>query len=283
MFFEKQPTTVRDNPAGLTLDELLAVKPSHLRGKLGHGSRGPDGERPGRGRAYSLDFDGLSPYSPGDDVRWIDWRASLRSGQTMARRYAAASYRAQMLVLEIGPDLHFGTSVRVMAKTAALTAGLQAWRALALNEPVGLMTMGTVIPPRRGRRHVLRLLEHITTAFEASMTQSGHAPDFETAASLVGHQDEICVVAEMPSSPLPMIELGRALAGSRILRFCIVEDPLVRTPLPSGRYPVRGPDGVRHLPKIRTGQRPNRQKERALGDAGWRIEQALDLLPQETQ
>lgn len=267
------------DPARLTLEDLLAVKPTHLRGKLGRGARGPDGERPGRGRAHSLDFDGLSPYAPGDDVRWIDWRASLRSHETMSRRYAAASHRARMVVLDLSPELHFGTSGQVMSKTAALTAGWLAWSALALNEPVGLMTMGQTVRPRRGRRHVLRLLDAMVNAFNASKDGNRVQPDFEAASALLSRNDEICLIAELPVPVEPLIGVGRALSAARELRLLVVEDPMMRRPLASGSYPVRGPDGVRRVVQIRDGRDASQRDESALVDAGWRIERALDLLP----
>lgn len=279
MFFEPRTIAAGSGPASLTIEDLLAVKPSHLRGRLGPGNRGPDGERPGRGRAQSFDFDGLSPYEPGDDVRSIDWRASLRTGETIARRYAAASHRARMIVLDIGPEMHFGTVRQVMAKTAALTAGWLAWSALALNEPVGFLSGGAVLPPRRGRRHVLRILERTVAVFDASRENATDAPDLEAASAMIGLRDEVCLVGEVPVPHQPVVDAGRSLSARRVLQFYLVEDPVSRAPIPAGRYPVRGPDGVRTTFDIKAGRSPEADAKRALGDAGWRIVSAWDLLP----
>lgn len=268
-----------EQAADLSLQELLAIKPSHLRGKLGPGNRMPDGERPGRGRAHSLDFDGLSPYVAGDDVRAIDWRATMRTGETTVRRFAAASHRARVLVLQIDPDLHFGTADRTMAKTACLTAAWLAWMSLALHEPVALQAPGTDMPARRGRRHVLRLLDALVSAFEATRSTAIAMPDYETAAACIGRQDELCVISEMPVHLDRMISAGRALRATRQLRLLLVEDQITRQPPAPGRYPLRGPDGIRQVHEIRADQMPDRSSERRLMDAGWHVERALDLLP----
>ena len=106
----------------LSLEDLIAMQPRHVRGPLAPGQRMPGGERLGRGRAQSLEFDGLSPYVIGDDVRWIDWRATARTGRTQMKRFAAESHRARLIVLDLSPALFFGTRTRLMAKTAALLA-----------------------------------------------------------------------------------------------------------------------------------------------------------------
>src|SRR6056297_3988092 len=69
----------------LGLDELLAMRPLRVSGPFARGRRGPGGERAGRGHAVSLHFEGIAPYAPGDDVRWIDWRDPLEVDRKSTR------------------------------------------------------------------------------------------------------------------------------------------------------------------------------------------------------
>lgn len=270
---------IPDDPASLTLEELVAVQPRHLRGKLERGLRTPEGERPGRGRARSLDFEGLSPYQYGDDIRAIDWRASLRSGETTVKRFSAAAHRARMLVLDLKPSLYFGTDERLMAKTACLTAAWLAWAANVVNEPLGLAIGANVIAPRRGRKHVLRMLDTIVVAHDAAKTQRPQPVEYDALAGLTGREDEICVVSELPDDCSALTKVGRTLSGVRNLRLFLVEDPVAtRSPAP-GRYPVRGDDGQRQVLLVREDRDITADGIKALKDAGWRIERARDLLP----
>ena len=265
--------------AVLTLEELVAVQPRHLRGKLERGVRGPEGERPGRGRAQSLDFEGLSPYQHGDDIRSIDWRASLRSGETTVRRFTAASHRARILVLDLKPSLYFATDERLMAKTACLTAAWLVWAANLSNEPVGLAVGAEVIEPRRGRRHVLRLLDTIATAFVDLEDLQPPLLDFEAIAGLVGREDEICVIAELPDDQEGLAGIGRNLSTARNLRLFLVEDPVTTRPPEAGRYPAKGADGQRQVLRVQGGPKSAAVDLKPLIEAGWRIERARDLLP----
>ena len=279
MFFEASGTGHRTEPAELTLEDLIAIQPRHIRGRLHAGHRGPEGERPGRGRANTLDFDGLGPYVPGDDIRAIDWRASSRSGQTTVRRFAAASHRAHMLVVDLRPELFFGTSGAVMSKTACLAAAWMAWKAQLLHEPVGLMVGGEIISPRRGRRHVLRLLDHLAAAYSVAENNLSPPVDCETAAALIGYQDELCLISDMPVDSGPLVAAGRALSRNRVLRFLLVEDPIQYLPAVPGRYPVRGEDGIRQVFRIGSAASVEAPVEHLLKDAGWIVEHVRDLLP----
>ena len=279
MFFERRPTPDTEDPTGLTLEDLIAIQPRHVRGRLVPGSRGPEGERSGRGRSTSLDFDGLSPYLPGDDVRAIDWRATMRSGQTTVRRFAAASFCVHMLVVDLRADLFFGTADRLMTKTACLATAWMAWKALALNEPVGLIAGAKVITPRRGRKHVLRLLDTLVDAYGHENGPGLCEDDLEPAGTMLGQRDEICVVTDLPTDPQAMLEFGRTMARSRRLRCVLVEDPMTRQPLRAGRYPVRRPDGRRQVIRVSGGRPADGMVETRLKDAGWLVDWALDLLP----
>lgn len=281
MFFERPDTADANDPAGLTLEELIAIQPRHVRGRLGAGRRGPDGERPGRGRSTTLDFDGLSPYAPGDDVRAIDWRATMRSGQTTMRRFAAASHRAHMLMVDLRPDLYFGTRGPIMAKTACLVAAWLAWKAERLHEPVGLALGDETTAPRRGRRHVLRLLDRLGQAFHAADGPPLTPQNCEAAAARVGTGDELCVISELPSSVEVFQSVGRALSRSRLLRFVVVEDPFVTRPPAPGRYPLRGPDGLRRVIRVAGERAADPHAEARLKDAGWIVDHARNLLPRQ--
>ena len=161
----------------LLFEELIAQKPHRWPSTLPAGLRGPDGERIGRGRARSLSFDGVSPYQEGDDPRWVDWRATARSGKLQVKRFAAQSHRARIVVLKLDSSLFFATTQRLMAKSAALMAARLVFDAQVINEPVGLVCCAQqpdiseqippklippkLIPPKRGRRHLWLLLESI--------------------------------------------------------------------------------------------------------------------------
>lgn len=263
----------------LHLSELIAIQPRNLKGGLPPGQRMPGGARPGKGRAQSLDFDGISPYAPGDDVRAIEWKSSLRTGTIQMRRFAAESHRARMIVLDLRADLYFGASDRLMAKSAGLIAAWLGWESLALQEPVGLIIPGGAeIAPRRGRRHLLGMLDAIASAYQAPPDEAPAADALEAASLSLTRGDEICLITDLPVDPSGLADRARRLSRLRRMRLYLVEDRAIAAGPPPGRYPSCGPDGIRRTPKVgaETSESPAR---RALTDAGWEVIPAMDILP----
>lgn len=295
-FERRSDRSLEAQAIGLDLAELVAVQPRHTRRPPGAGVRLGSGERSGRGWAQTLDFDGISPYQTGDDVRWIHWLATARSGNVQMRRFAAESHRARMLVVDLHPALYFGTRDRLMAKTAALVAARLAWEAFATQEPVGLATGldAAVLPPRRGRRHVMRLLERLQADYTAVGPDTVD-PDMPAVLQQVSPMlrpgDEICLISDFGALDPGFEKRSTALAERRSLRAIVVEDPMFRDAIPSGRYPLRDAARRRRDTAIvrqdtadmtaATIARLRRDRRRQLQNCGWSVEDALDILPRE--
>ncbi|MEX2518972.1 MAG: DUF58 domain-containing protein [Paracoccaceae bacterium] len=274
----------------LALDEILALRPHRLRGPFPPGGRGPGGERAGRGHARSLNFETISPYQPGDDVRWIDWRATARSGEAQMRRFAAASHRARIIVLDLRPDLYFGMRERLMAKTAALAAAKLAWEAAELHEPVALIAPGApVMRPRSGKKRLIALLEAIRLAYRDGATPGPRPPRaalLASAGALAGRRDEVHVVSDFEMAEAEEARIAADLATRIALTAWIVEDRALAAPAPAGRYPMIDKAGARLTAAIgRPGGAPEAAARRRaalrsrLREAGWTARAALDILP----
>lgn len=293
MWSDRHARTAAERAAtGLSLEDLIAMQPRFVRGSLAPGQRVPGGERTGRGRAQSLEFDGLSPYEPGDDVRWIDWRATARTGRAIVRRFAAQSHRARLIVVDLHPGLYFGTSGRLMAKTAALAAARLAWESVLLQEPVEILAPRMEKRrPRRGRRHVLGLLDALRQSY--ATCESGR-PDWDPVTALgagaaqLARGDEVCFISEFADPGSDFQAVSRALSEIRTLRAIVLEDPLARHELPAGVFPTREPDGGREVLRVdaaaggamvSVGDAVRAERRRALQDLGWYVADALSVLP----
>ena len=280
------------DPARLTLRELMATQPRHVRGKLAPGERFPTGMRPGRRRAQGSDLDSIGPYVPGDDIRWMDWRATARTGRAQMKRFVAESHLGRMLIVDFRAHLLFGSGDRPMAKTAALLAAHLAWEAFALQEPVGLVIIpfGTLVRPRRGRGHVLHILKHLEDGYTAAVAdrQEG-TPDvladaIDAASGLLGAGDEICVFSDFGDAPESLSRRVRELQSIRRFRAIVVEDGMYHREISAGRFPyhtgdnaerrlatVSGADTGRHGETVSDLRRDLR---RSLIKDGWLITEA---------
>jgi uncharacterized protein (DUF58 family) len=115
----------------------------------------------GRGMVFSE----VRPYAPGDEVRAIDWNVSARTGQLHVKRFVEERELTVMLLCDVSASADFGSGARTKAEVQAEIAALLAFSAVANGDRVGLLLftdrVERFVPPRKGRRHALRVVSEI--------------------------------------------------------------------------------------------------------------------------
>ncbi len=127
-------------------------------------------------RGSGIAFEEVRAYQPGDDVRGIDWNVTARMGQPFVKRYIEDRERTVILALDVSGSLGFGTAARSKHEVAAELAAVLAFSAVTNNDRIGLMQftdqLEHVLPPRKGSKHVLRLLRDVLFFQPRSRTTS---------------------------------------------------------------------------------------------------------------
>lgn len=107
--------------------------------------------RRGEGRTFAS----LREYVPGDEVRWIDWKATARRGKLIVREYEAERSQNVMLLLDAGRMMTADVGGRTKLDHAIDAALLLAYAAVRHGDQVGLLAFGETVvaylPPKRGR------------------------------------------------------------------------------------------------------------------------------------
>lgn len=123
-------------------------------------------------RGRGLEFDGLSEYQPGDDIRTIDWNVTARTGQPFVKRFVEEREMTVMLMLDQSASLNAESPRPSKKKMAAEISTLLATVAANSNDLVGLLTFAEkvkkYIPPAKGVRHSHRLIAEIASIPDAS-------------------------------------------------------------------------------------------------------------------
>ncbi len=120
-------------------------------------------------KGRGMEFDEVREYQPGDEVRSIDWNVTARMGEPFIKRYVEERELTVMLAFDASRSGLFGTADRFKRELAAELGAVLAFSAITNNDKVGLLAFTNQvelhIPPRKGRRHVLRLIRDLL-AFE---------------------------------------------------------------------------------------------------------------------
>lgn len=116
-------------------------------------------------KGQGMEFDEVRPYTPGDDVRSIDWNVTARMGAPYIKRFQEERELTVLLVVDISASQDFGSQGRSKRQTAVELSALLAFSAIHNDDKVGLLLFhGDVeeyIPPRKGQKHALRVVREV--------------------------------------------------------------------------------------------------------------------------
>ncbi|MCY4648522.1 MAG: DUF58 domain-containing protein [Gammaproteobacteria bacterium] len=112
-----------------------------------------------------MNFAEVREYQYGDDIRSIDWNVTARTGTPFVKVFEEERELTVMLVVDVSASGNFGTRVRMKGDVAVEICALLAFSAIKNNDKVGLILFSDriekFVPPRKGRRHVLRVLREL--------------------------------------------------------------------------------------------------------------------------
>jgi uncharacterized protein (DUF58 family) len=137
-------------------------------------------------RGQGMAFEETREYSPGDDVRQIDWNVTARAGTPYVKVFREERELNLILLVDTSGSMRFGAipgiSPRAKLALAAEAAAVIAITALKNNDRIGLVTFSDRtelhLPARKGRGHVGRLLREVLAAPATTRpTDLGHALD----------------------------------------------------------------------------------------------------------
>jgi uncharacterized protein (DUF58 family) len=118
-------------------------------------------------RGRGVEFAEVREYQPGDDVRTIDWNVTARLGNAYVKRYLEERELTVLFLIDYSASGSFGSLVRTKADLAVEVCAVLALAAARNNDRVGSLfatdRVERYLAPRKGRRHVLRVMSELLT------------------------------------------------------------------------------------------------------------------------
>jgi len=137
-------------------------------------------------KGRGLDFEELREYSPGDDVRTIDWNVTARMRRPFVKNYREERELTTWLAVDISASGGFGSQRQTKREFAAELAATLAVSALKNGDKVGVLLFTEhaelVLKPKKGRRHLLRVIRELL-AFEPKH----RGTDIQSALGFLNH------------------------------------------------------------------------------------------------
>lgn len=234
------------------LAELMALE-ARARG-LSFVARQPlssilSGNHASRLRGRGLSFDELRHYIPGDDLRHLDWRASLRYGKPFVRTFTEERDRPTLVLVDQRMSMYFGSQRYFKSVSAAQLAAICVWMAFHAGDRVGGMVFGNqqvdYVRPLRSRARVEALCSAV---IKANQRLSAYAADEENDAQLdkvlrscvasAGHDHLICIISDFAGIGPDTLALLRQLRQHNDVIAIQVYDPIALQLPDKGRLNV---------------------------------------------
>jgi len=87
-------------------------------------------------RGYGMDYDESRPYFPGDELRFMNWRVTARTGEPHMKVFREERKPGVFIVVDRRQDMRFGTRCRLKVTQAVRAAAVMAFDARLRNAPV---------------------------------------------------------------------------------------------------------------------------------------------------
>ena len=201
-------------------------------------------------KGRGMEFDEVREYSPGDEIRSIDWNVTARIGHPYVKRFVEERELTIIFLVDLSASGTFGTVEKTKNEAAAEICALLAFSAIKNNDKVGLVlftdTIEMFIPPKKGTSHVLRLIrdllnftpQHTKTDITIALDYLGRVMqkrcvaflvsdflcdfDFEKSLHVLGRRHDLIAVSisdpsEMALPAVGLIELEDAESGERLV------------------------------------------------------------------
>ncbi len=116
-------------------------------------------------KGRGMDFSEVREYQIGDEIRSIDWNVTARTGHPFVKVFREERELTVMLLVDASGSGDFGSLNQAKGEIAVEICALLAFSAIKNNDKVGLIIftdqVEKFIPPRKGRKHVLRVLREL--------------------------------------------------------------------------------------------------------------------------
>ncbi len=194
-------------------------------------------------KGQGMNFEEVREYQPGDEVRSIDWNVTARMNHPFVKKFVEERELTVMLVVDLSGSGLFGSVTQSKRELAAEIASVLAFSAIRNNDKVGLILftdcIEKYIPPRKGRRHVLRVIRE-TLYHEPRRTGTDLGQALEFLARVTHRRSIAVVISDFMGQNNP----SRADIRENLRRRVVLSDSLAQTPVTALRQANRRHDVV---------------------------------------
>ncbi|MFZ1898722.1 DUF58 domain-containing protein [Methanoregula sp.] len=164
-------------------------------------------------KGQGIEFTEIREYTPGDDIRAIDWKVTARYNRPFVKEFTEERDQTFYFVADISGSSGFGLHSTKKRKILEITASL-AFAAVRNNDRVGLVLFSDrvekFVPAKRGRKHLAELF-NVMIDHRPVSKKTDLAAALQFLATVLARRSSIVILSDFasPSFSLPLRVLRR--------------------------------------------------------------------------
>jgi uncharacterized protein (DUF58 family) len=205
-------------------------------------------------KGRGMNFDAVREYAPGDEVRTIDWNVTARAGRPFVKKFVEERELTLTLMVDVSASGDFGSGAQSKRDLAAEIASVLAFSAVHNSDKVGLILftdqIELYVPPRKGRRHVLRLVREVL-GFEPQRRGTNLVRALDFVNDVIRRRAIVFLLSDFQTgrpTPEAVADLRRALRRTNL------RHDLVAMPIEDAREQALPDVGIVALEDAETGE-----------------------------
>ncbi len=177
-------------------------------------------------KGQGMNFEEVREYQPGDEVRAIDWNVTARMNHPFVKKFVEERELTLMLVVDVSGSGSFGSGQQSKRELAGEIASVLAFSAIRNNDKVGVILFSDevekYIPPKKGRRHVLRVIREILF-FEPKKRGTNLNAALQFLNRVTAHRAITVVVSDFLGTPsATQGSVGKSFLTETLIQSAIV-------------------------------------------------------------
>jgi len=168
-----------------------------------------------RSKGFSVEFEEHREYSPGDEIRRIDWKALGKTDKYFIKETEDETNLRAHLILDVSASMDYSSNgISKFAYGCILTASL-AYLILKQQDAAGLVTFSnrieSFIPPRAKRGYLMEILHALEGQTPSGETALGKI--LQEIAGKINRRGLVILISDLLDEPEDILE------GLRLFRF----------------------------------------------------------------
>ena len=201
-----------------------------------------------------MEFAESRPYSPGDDIRSMDWKVTARTGEPHTKLFEEERERPVLLWCDFRPGMFFATRGQFKSVVMTEIASLLSWKSWLDGDRVGAVLLSSdaehQMQPARSKSKVLQLLKRLADGSKtlpdfASNETMSLAESWQRLRRVLSPGSQVIVLSDFRGIDAEAEQQLRRIARQSTVTMVAINDPFEHE-LPQ-KTQLKLSDGLRFL------------------------------------